>query len=698
MTFRSVILGFFGAIVICAITYASYAVLKGTNPVAHHLPVGVFGTLILFVLLINPLLYLIWKRLALSGTELAVILAITLAACAVPGSSMMRTFTTSLVMPFQWSRINAGWQTRPDNGKPVIERLPNYMLADVNANNENDVLNKFVQGSSTKVNGLSGVFSFMRKDIPWSAWKATLIFWLPAVFIFWAGVLGISLVVHRQWADHEQLPYPIAMFANAIIPEGKQILPEIFKNRLFWIGGGAVLTIHLINYANVWNPKLIPIPVDLNILSLAKLFPTYMAGGGWVTFIPHFLFVVIAFAYFIPADVSLALGIGPMLWFLVNGILITRGVSMGAGYSNDPSPTNFMMFGAYACMLLVLLYTGRTYYMATFRRAIGLSSAEHVTTESIWGARVFIVSIIGLVAYMSIRGQLDWQLALLFVGLLFMITIVLTRIVVETGLFFVQANFLPTAVLIGIFGPFALGPQAVLLMVLFMCMLLIDPKEALMPYILNAYKVMDLRGVNTGKITAYAALALIIGVAVALPVTMFYQYSHGENKDDGWSAQGVPSYPFDAVVSVEDHLQSQDLLKASNAINAPGNGGWAHFTHMMPNTKVLPWALIGAGLVFVFTLGRLRFPKWPLHPVMFLYWTTFPALWIFPSFLVGWAVRSMVTRFGGGVAYRNIRPLMFGLAAGEVVGAVIPLIIGWIYYMKTGEFPKSFNALWNLSG
>ncbi len=694
MTFRSVLLGLLGAVVINAFTYASYAVLHVTNPVAHHLPVGVYGSLIIFILVINPLLYLVWKRLALSGPEIAVALALILISCAAPGSSLMRSFTTSLVMPFQVNRTSPGWGARPI-GKPMLERLPKYMLVDVTPQNENDVLGKFMQGSQAKD---EDVFHFITHQIPWGAWKTTLCFWLPGVFFFWIATLGISLIVHRQWSDHEQLPYPIATFASAIIPEGKEIIPELFKNRLFWIGTIAVLLIHLINYANQWNPKLIPIPVDVNWMSLAKLVPTYMRGGGWVTFIPHFLFVIIAFAYFVPADVSLALGIGPMLWFYFNGLLQGYGISMGAGYSNDPAPTNFMMFGSYFAMLLTLLYTGRQFYAAVFRRAIGLNTEEHVPSECMWGGRVFLVAATALVIYLSTVGKLDWQLAIMFVGLCFLILVVMTRVVVETGLFFIQANFLPTAVILGIFGPLALGPQSMLLLVLYLCLFMIDPKETLMPYVLNALKVLDMRKVNTGRVVSLGGLALVIAVAVALPATLYFQYNKGVNSGDAWSATMVPAMPFDTVVKMEDGLKSKGQLELATSLDVPASHGWAHFTHMAPNLKVLPWFVLGLGLVLLFTLGRLRFPKWPVHPVMFLFWTTFPALWIFPSFLVGWMVRTLITRFGGGTAYRMLRPLMFGLAAGEILGAVIPLFFGWIYYLHFHEFPKAYNALGNLSG
>ncbi len=38
-------------------------------------------------------------------------------------------------------------------------------------------------------------------------------------------------------------------------------------------------------------------------------------------------------------------------------------------------------------------------------------------------------------------------------------------------------------------------------------------------------------------------------------------------------------------------------------------------------------------------------------------------------------------------------PFMFGLIAGEVLGAVIPSMIGTIYYFTTGERPPGFGIL-----
>jgi len=82
-----------------------------------------------------------------------------------------------------------------------------------------------------------------------------------------------------------------------------------------------------------------------------------------------------------------------------------------------------------------------------------------------------------------------------------------------------------------------------------------------------------------------------------------------------------------------------------------------------------------------------------LHPVLFLYGTTYPAIWFFASFLIGWCIKKLVAGYGGGALYRKLQPMMIGLLVGEVAGAVIPMIIGTIYYFVVGRPASSFLIL-----
>ena len=100
MTLRAVILGLLGAAFVCVYTYFNDAVMHQTMFVGNTMPMCVYGGLLLFVLVVNPLLRRLGAgRYAFSGAELAASLVIALAACCIPGSGLMRTFTSTLIMP-----------------------------------------------------------------------------------------------------------------------------------------------------------------------------------------------------------------------------------------------------------------------------------------------------------------------------------------------------------------------------------------------------------------------------------------------------------------------------------------------------------------------------------------------------------------------------------------------------------------------
>ena len=42
------------------------------------------------------------------------------------------------------------------------------------------------------------------------------------------------------------------------------------------------------------------------------------------------------------------------------------------------------------------------------------------------------------------------------------------------------------------------------------------------------------------------------------------------------------------------------------------------------------------------------------------------------SFLIGWVIKIVVTRYGGARLYKRLKPLMIGLIVGDVLGRFLP--------------------------
>ncbi|UCC82503.1 MAG: hypothetical protein JSW46_16215, partial [Gemmatimonadota bacterium] len=63
------------------------------------------------------------------------------------------------------------------------------------------------------------------------------------------------------------------------------------------------------------------------------------------------------------------------------------------------------------------------------------------------------------------------------------------------------------------------------------------------------------------------------------------------------------------------------------------------------------------------------------------------------SFLLGWFVKVMICKYGGERTYQKLRPLMFGLIAGDMLAGIVLTIVGTTYYFATGTPAKGFWVL-----
>ncbi len=183
MTWRAVLAGLVGGAFVCAFSYFNDAVMHQTMLIGSNMPISVYGGLILFVLILNPLL----KRWAFSAGELAVALALVTVMCCIPSAGLMETFTATLMMPWHWERSTPGWRA-----EGIVETAPRQMLA--SPGNQEDALNGFVRGIGNG-RGLPSP-----REVPWRAWRATLVFWIPVILLLMdradrAGAGGASPMV-----------------------------------------------------------------------------------------------------------------------------------------------------------------------------------------------------------------------------------------------------------------------------------------------------------------------------------------------------------------------------------------------------------------------------------------------------------------------------------------------------------------------
>jgi len=681
MSLRSVLLGVIGALFIACFGYINDSHLRLTFLVGNHFPISVFGLLIVLAMVVNPLLFKLRSKWRLRPAELAVITALMLVPCSIPGSGLMRTFDLAIAMPTQYNLQDVGWRTYDVLGYVPPSMMPGDPGAEeVHYNPE--VMDKFLTG-----NPEGGLFDASR--VPWDKWIEPLEVWLPIILMVTTAVICLSLMIHNQWSHRERLRYPIAEFAGAVVEQdpNRGVAP-IFRNRFFWVALLVIFGIRIVNGIQVYYPGSIGIPLEFNFVTpFTQKWPKLTsAGGGYgaALFTLRLFPTAIAFAFFLSSDVALSLGLSQLFFVLLSMVLVTEGIQLDSEFFSGGAIT-WQLFGSYFGIGLLLLFIGRRYYGQLLKQAVTFVRHREVTASAAWACRIFLLCVAGTTVMLSVLG-LPWPFALMTVLMILLMFLVIARINAESGLFFVQSNWTPLAVLLGFFGAAALGPKTMVIVALVSTVLVIDPRECAMPFIVNGLKISEMNGVKPAKVGWSAIVLFLVALLVASPLILTIQYNTPEPRADKWQFKEVPKLPFDAVVRELTKLSLSDRLEESKQM-----GLAERFQSINVDRKFLAFAGSGLALALGFSFLRLRFAWWPLHPILFLVWGTWPMGRFSHSFLLGWLIKTAVTKFGGATTHRQVRTFMIGAIAGDLLGGIVFMVVGGIYYSVMGTVPPRYQ-------
>ncbi|OGV82405.1 MAG: hypothetical protein A3K19_04085 [Lentisphaerae bacterium RIFOXYB12_FULL_65_16] len=672
MSTRSIIIGVLGVVFISAFCYFFDGVIGQGLFISSLMPVAVYGTLILFLLTLYPLLCRFGKGVCLSGRELAVIVCLILLACGIPGRGLVQYLPPAAMFPHHDNRVRPGWAS-----EDVLAIAPPQMLADIKGN-EDRALDGYLTGLSVGDRRISPL------DVPWSAWGRTLVFWVPIMLTATLALLGLAAVFHKQWVHHEQLPYPITTFTQALLPDENGRL-AFLGNRLFWIGFLLVFGIQFNNYLLKWLPDfLIPIKTSFDFSAFASLAPALTKGNGMTLFQPCIIFPVLGLAYFLSADVSFTMTVTPFAFALIYGLFEMHGVAFGGTRMLGPNIQQSIFAGGYFAIVLMVMYTGRHYYVNVLRSSLALRPREGTDSYAVWGMRAFLACTLLFIIQLVVAG-LDWQLAIVYTFLAFMVHVVVSRLIAETGCFMVGTYVYPCVMIWAFCGTTALGPQSLLIMFLVSTILVSGPGWAPMPFFVQALKLGDLYQVDLKRLLKWGAMLVVLSLLIALPCTIYWQYQCGApttgSPTTSWTRR-TASFPFENMVEIKQRLRAQGLLETAESLH-----GWSRFAHLAPDGKQVSAFLIAMTVALIFSLARLRFAWWPLHPMAFVFLGGFPAYYLWFSFMLAWLTKLAVTKYGGAKLYEQLKPLMIGFIAGGVLGGLLPMLVGSAYYFTVGHPP-----------
>ena len=300
----------------------------------------------------------IWSKLRdkmfMSSREMMVALIILFAGCWTAGAGLNRFFTHVQIVP--WTIYSNSVQMQKyETIKYIPEHLwPAGGMEGLDDDEKRRVFDAFSTGYEQQ--GTVG--------IPWDAWMPPLLgSWLPLLALFSICLIAISLIVHRQWSQHEQLSYPIAQIGTTFFARDKQrTLPDIFYSKQFWIAAGVVITFHGIRLLNAWFPDSFPsVPSSASFGFIWELFPVFGKSGAFWLNSFSFFFSIVGICYFLSREIGLTIGISQIVLALLSAqVYLSTGTKIGGEDSSN------MRAGAYIAYACVILFTGRNYYKAIF--------------------------------------------------------------------------------------------------------------------------------------------------------------------------------------------------------------------------------------------------------------------------------------------------------------------------------------------
>lgn len=656
---------------------------NGTFMIGNHLPGGAMTYLFFVAVVWNGLAGRLSRRLVLAPGELVLVLSATLIACFPPTSGLFRFLPRVIALPWyylpgrpEWAQhrlladLSPGLFPAPwlGNGVPAPGTPENVLYQRVYLG--------FFSGLSSGARGIA--FS----DIPFAAWIGPLLRWGPLVLFLAIACLSLQFVVHRQWSLHEQLSYPLAQVTGSFCrrADGLPGVPDLFRDGLFWWGFTPVFLLYLVEFLGTRYPQTLPTATFIlpNLrhwwVPVTKLIPAIQpVRSAWSLCQQSLFFTIVGAAYFVSSEIGLSMGLSS-IGVVLAGFLYLR----ATGEPINGPQMDIYRAGTYLGYAIMLLYMGRAYFRSVFARALGLRRAPPDASDdaAVLAARVLLISFAAFAANLWVMGM-DLAIAVFYALAALMLFLVFSRVICETGIPFLQPCWFPPRMLTDLLGPAVIGPRSITLTHWVNAALLEDPRECLMPYVATSAKVAEGAGLSLRRLYAFLVGALLVALAVACVATFYTHYNIGSLADSD-ASRGVINHAFGDSARYIRTLKDIGLYDAASSGSALTRLGL-----LRADPRMVGFFLAGAGLVAASALLRFKFPRFPIHPVLFIVWGTYSAERCWGSFLVGWFAKALVLSFGGGRSYQRLKPLFIGLIAGELlfIGSQVlgDLLHVWIF-------------------
>lgn len=287
-----------------------------------------------------------------------------------------------------------------------------------------------------------------------------------------------------------------------------------------------MFAVHIINGLHRNFPALPAIPI---FFDLDQSLP----DRPWDAMVPRYValfFSAIGFGYLLPLEVAAGFWCS-VLFIKVQAVVLRmigyEGNSAWGGVISQVSVSEQM--GGLVAIVAVVLWLLRGTFAQAFGNALGRGPRVDDRGEPLSYRFAALGVVVGLVVqtlWLHAAGMTP-QFIVLFLIFFTSICLVLTRTVAEASMLMIQLSFAPTDYLLLFGGTAALGPSNLTVLTYVDVALSFDLREFLMPSVLNGYRLSELSGIPTRKLSPVVAGSLLFVLTVAVPAFLLTFYIPG---------------------------------------------------------------------------------------------------------------------------------------------------------------------------
>ena len=213
-------------------------------------------------------------RLAPTRAEILVLYVMVVILTTISGHTMMGYLLPAMEHVY--------WFASPENDWPALfgHHLPGWLVV-----KDRDALRGYFEGDASLYTPRA-----MR------AWAAPALAWTGIIVVLWTVLMLTTILLRRQWTEHEKLSYPVTQLPLALTADPVQF----FRSRWMWAGFGLIAVLDIWNGVAFLHPVMPSLPIKNHRVATFTMGPWRALGTVWVSFYPF----VIGLMYFTPLDLS----------------------------------------------------------------------------------------------------------------------------------------------------------------------------------------------------------------------------------------------------------------------------------------------------------------------------------------------------------------------------------------------------------